>query len=587
VVYILDNTFSRQAGNGFASDRDRLARDLERAPAGTESAVVELTAAPKTVVPFSADKLVASKSLTSLEPSFEHGSYLAAFRHANGLLAHARGRRKRIVMLGDNQAGQWNENVSTPPFLRNIEVEVARNVSGPLPNIWLTDPVAQRVYIGDSSKVNISFRLGHLGPARSAHVVVEANGQPVLDRDVDLQSAPEMISIQAQCEAKPSEWLRIEARVTGRPDSLPADNNVFCSVPPVSEGQVILLAQSPYLRVGLSREVMRGHWNTRILDPASLAAELQRNPGSDILCIESSFLQGSQARALVKQHLDTGRGVFLVVNRISPGIDGFLRELGFEVERVFERESSPGNAQMVIADHSIFQAFNSPDFGNLGDLRILPSAILRSKDAQPQLLSSSGNGLFFESTRFRGKLLVSAFGMDREHTSWPVHPSFIPFLDLVLQAARPSSGMRLNFEPGELAVFEYPQVNSGRELILSRDGTEVQRVRIDQARALLRLPGKPGLYAAHLDGSTNEERILSVNASPMESELTFLDSPRTILDGWTVHGSSSALQQWSSAGGEAGFSAILGQRFWWWMLLAGVVALVFETGLVDLKGERL
>jgi len=39
-------------------------------------------------------------------------------------------------------------------------------------------------------------------------------------------------------------------------------------------GKVALLAQSPYLRLALSPEIMRGQWATRLLEPAALSAEL-------------------------------------------------------------------------------------------------------------------------------------------------------------------------------------------------------------------------------------------------------------------------------------------------------------------------
>ena len=61
-----------------------------------------------------------------------------------------------------------------------------------------------------------------------------------------------------------------------------------------------------------------------------------------------------------------------------------------------------------------------------------------------------GAALFFQSTKFPGKLFVAAFGMDREHTSWPVHQTFIPFLDLTLQAARAEDPTPSTFEPGEI-----------------------------------------------------------------------------------------------------------------------------------------
>src|SRR6266480_2465782 len=64
--------------------------------------------------------------------------------------------------------------------------------------------------------------------------------------------------------------------------------------------------------------------------------------------------------------------------------------------------------------------------------------------------------LFFQGTKFPGKLFVTAFGLDREHTSWPIHQTFIPFLDLTLQTARAEDPTPTSFEPGEIAMIQLP-----------------------------------------------------------------------------------------------------------------------------------
>src|SRR5262249_35014006 len=138
--------------------------------------------------------------------------------------------------------------------------------------------------------------------------------------------------LQAQWEAEPSTWLSGQANVTGTPDALPADNAVFFSLAPVREGKVALLAQSPYLRLALSPEIMRGQWATKVLEAANLSAELAEGQDADVLCLESSYLASPEARKLLTRYLSNGRGVFLIVNRLTPAAEGCLRELGFEAE---------------------------------------------------------------------------------------------------------------------------------------------------------------------------------------------------------------------------------------------------------------
>ncbi len=64
---------------------------------------------------------------------------------------------------------------------------------------------------------------------------------------------------------------------------------------------------------------------------------------------------------------------------------------------------------------------------------------------------------------------MAAFGLDREHTSWPVDQTFIPFLDLTLQTARAEDPTPTTFEPGEIGKIQLPAGSTVREAVL-RDG---------------------------------------------------------------------------------------------------------------------
>ena len=584
LVYILDNSLSHQANDGFKKDRDRVIRALGQTGTEVQIGIIELTATPRVVCGFKEERGVAQRKVAELQPSYQRGSYLAAFRQANSLLQTGLGQRKRIVLLGDSQENQWTENLNAPPFLREVQIEVPKPAATSLPNLWVSDLNAQRVFLGQHSAVNCTVRVGHLGPAGSAKVVLQINDRAVFSRTIDLVNQPESILLQAQSEADPETWLRIEASVEGTPDSLPLDNQAFCSVPPVVEGKLALLAQSPYLRVALSPEVMRGRWSTRVLEAGHLTAETQTAQPADVLCLESSFLQDAAGRELVKRYLGEGRGVFLLVNRLSPAIDGYLHELGFEAEGLATPDSPDSDHfQFVSFNHSIFRPFESPDFGNLMNIQLHSYARLRATGARPLIFSTSGQGLFFERAGSAGKLLVCAFGLDREQTSWPVDPTFIPFIDLALQAARPPDLTGNNFQPGEPAVIQLPASVPAHEIVLRGDGREAARATVVHGRAQVRLPDKPGLYEMTSDGDAQVRRIFSVNSAPKESELAFLQSPEA-LKHWCISDNRPAqIAEPPQVG--LGFTATLQQRLWWWMLLAGLLALALETAVTETKGE--
>jgi hypothetical protein len=585
-VYILDNTLSHQANDGFLTDRDRVLRELGGTGSDVQVAVVELAASPRVIVNFGEARQAALEKVRALQPSYERGSYLAAFRQASSLLANSLGDQKRILFCGDNQENQWKENVNTPPFLRNVQVELPAGAPKSLPNLWLSEPRTQRIFLGDRSLVNFTIKLNHIGPARAANVGLRANGQTILSRTIDLEKQPETIMVQAQWEADPGSWVRGEASVEGTPDALPADNRAFFSLAPVVEGKVALLAQSAYLRLALSPEIMRGQWVARVLDPARLEDEVAAGQDADVLCLESNYLQSSAARKLVSRYLGNHRGVFLIVNRLTPAIEGCLRELGFEADGTGATGSEGREKfQFVFSNHPIFHPFLSPDYGNLMDIKVSQYVRLKSSSALPLIFSDHGAALFFQATRPSDKLFVAAFGMDREHTTWPIDQTFIPFLDLTLQAARAEDMTPSSFEPGEIGTLQLPAASKAHEVVLRDQERELGRAPVEHGKAQVRMPARPGLYTLTSENREQVLRVLSVNPSPKESQLVYTAAPEALRAWHQTEPASRGKPVSYPAASRVRLAGILQQRLWWWMLLGGFCVLMLETAWVESRKE--
>ena len=132
-VYILDNTLSNQAiGDGVANSvfekaRDELVREVSAAGRERQIAIVELTAMPRVLAGFGDDRAEAIDRLRALKPTFQRGSYLAAFRAADSLLRQSLGAKKRIVLAGDSQENQWTEAGQVLPFLEDVESRSRRS----------------------------------------------------------------------------------------------------------------------------------------------------------------------------------------------------------------------------------------------------------------------------------------------------------------------------------------------------------------------------------------------------------------------------------------------------------------------------
>jgi hypothetical protein len=191
------------------------------------------------------------------------------------------------------------------------------------------------------------------------------------------------------------------------------------------------------------------------------------------------------------------------------------------------------------------------------------------------IFSEQGNGLMFEAARQQGKLFVVAFALDREHTSWPIHSTFIPFLDLLLQAARAEESTLPELEPG--GTWSVQTALPQGEVVVAGEGRELSRTAIEQGRAIVPLPARPGSYEVRFPGNQRADQVISVNASPKESELVYADAPGA-LSAWRVDAGKGNGER--TPGVEANLVEVLQQRYWWWMLVAGLLALLGEMVLL-------
>lgn len=601
-VYILDNTLSNQAGDGFLHGRDEILAAIRQAGSKTQIAVVELKFAPHTVVNFGDSRVLAESALRALKPSFQRGSFLAAFNLANALLSRSLGVKKEIVIYSDNQENQWSEGLSAPPFLKNIEVKLGQ-IPGPKerPNLAMQQPLAARFFVGDKAIVNASILLRHFGEAKTATVTLRGNHQEIFHRNVDLTGNPGDIRLVAQWESDPSQWIQGEAVVEGKPDDLPGDNSAWFALPPMNEGRVAILAQSIYLRTALAPAVMRGHWSARVLQPSKLANELDAPLTDDVLVVEAGYLQSREARDLVFRFLNDGRGVVLLLNRMTPLVRGVLSSLNFEMVRDGQANGAsapaadPGtsNAQSIryiVLQHPIFAPFTQTDFGDLSAVKILEHVSVTSKTAQPLIFSDNGDGLLFEAMATKGRLLVSTFGFDRSQTDWPVQTSFVPFLDSLLHYARGLKEMQTSFEPGETYVMEIPPGDAApREVVLRKDDAPVARIAVDtKRRAQIPVPDEPGVYAITFDADPQVRSMIAVNPSPKESELSYTANPAAI-NAWQLPKDGALNTQAQSGGAPMEFilpSQIAQQRLWWLLLGCAGMALGLEIFWQFVRKER-
>jgi hypothetical protein len=349
---------------------------------------------------------------------------------------------------------------------------------------------------------------------------------------------------------------------------------------------------------------MRGRWQRQLLNESSIADRARDDADFDVLCLESQFLSSASVRTLLLDSLNDGRGVVLLIDRVTPVISSFLRQLGVvSGERPDVRQVGDGQGfRYVFLDHPVFAAFRSADFGNIMDIAVHRYRPIDASNAMPLAFSRQGDVLLFESTKTKGKLLIFAFTMDRTETNWPLDPTFVPFLDKCLQYVRSQPEFQTAFLPGETFIWKVQDESDAEGLVLRRIEAN-QRITtvvepaaggtghrsadvhplIENAEARFVVPDRPGHYELVYDNLPEILTVLDVNPPIEESVLDFADG-NEFVDAWKrdTTGSESTQDDHSLAL-ELSKLEILRQHVWWWLLLLGLAAVVIETVWVSLK----
>ena len=606
-VYILDNTLSAQTRAGFEKSRNRLADEIESSGVGIQVGVIELGSTAQIMARLADGKQAAALAVRNMAPHSERGDFVDAFRTAAEMLSDSLGAKRRIVLLSDCQANQWLLDANSPPFLKNIEVEIANAPEIDIANLALSTPRARRVTRDGDSWVEVGVTVTLQGDQGPSEIIFRDRGrevervqlEPASNKDdttsgqTDVADNPITYGTAfAQWKVNPSEWTAGDITLEGDTDDLAGDNRVFFSLAPVRKGKVELIVDSLFLRRALSPEVMSNRWDTHnVLEDSPIIRSAVTAP--DVLCLESHRLQSADVRSTVRSDLSAGRSVILFVDKITPLISGFLREMGIETQASQQQPTEPGTFRYVYAEHPIFAPFRTTEFGDLAEVDFTNYRRLKVKDATSLAFSEAGDPLIFESNAGPGRLIVFAFAFDRSDTNWPIQPTFIPFLDQTLQYVRGESTTETFFEPGESVVWELPAGTQAENIVVApldpstmgiADGIDPIIVEVDDRKARFALPPQSGHFSIRYDLADSLGAILDVNPSPLESELVYETEPR-VLENWgrSPDDAASELTRTDKPASDRPTAISLSkmealqQMNWWYILSAAMALLMVET----------
>ena len=165
-VHVLDNTLSQQADGGFTRDRDRSARrSARRGPTCSRRSWSCPRAGPRAWWRSATTAQRPTGKLAGLEPSFQRGSYLEAFRLAHSVLSRGLGDpQERSWSTATTRQNQWAENGSRARrSWRALRWTCARGSPRSLEraNVAVGEPAVRRFFLGERTFVDFQVALSH------------------------------------------------------------------------------------------------------------------------------------------------------------------------------------------------------------------------------------------------------------------------------------------------------------------------------------------------------------------------------------------------------------------------------------------
>jgi hypothetical protein len=241
----------------------------------------------------------------------------------------------------------------------------------------------------------------------------------------------------------------------------------------------------------------------------------------------------------------------------------------------------------LFGEHPIFAPFRSGELGNLAEVRFSDYRRLSFRDAAPLAFSASGDPLVFEANVTPGRMLVLAFAFDRRDTNWPIHPTFIPFLDKCLSFLRSRTITAAAYEPGESVVFELPGGTEAERLkvslidpatgVTTADAPSPIEAEVVDRKTNFQLPGLAGHYAVRSGNADKLIAVLDVNPSPLESQLSYEGDPSAIR-AWKQEAPADAGEATADETDlEMTNLEALQQDYWWYLLVVAAVIFLIET----------
>ena len=609
IVVVLDRSYSMGYGDTWQRAQQAAAQAMASAPAADRISLVLFADGAEVALRSTPESSRAVAEINAASPGPGSTKYGPALKLAGSLLAESLLPRKEVILVSDFQRGGWqpDDTLRLPggATLTTVPVEGASGI-----NLALTPVALQRIRTaGQPERVGVTASVLNRSatPAANVPIQLEMDGRVVQTLSVSVlpnSSASMTFAPLTVTAANTHASVRLGSdkpeglSPRGSVDALARDNVFHFVITPSAPVPVTVVAQTGRAEANLylSRALAIG-------DTPRFEATLQ---SADALAGDTL----ARARWLVLNDVPIGDAAAARLVTFVEGGGGLLLALGPRAIWPASRDTwlparllnpvdrTRGAAAKLSGldyGHAVFEPFRAPRSGDFSTARFYSyRGLAAAKDTTVLARFDTGEPALVERVAGRGRVMVFASTLDLSWNDLALKPVFLPF---VHQLGRHLSGFRE--QPAWLHVGEVLDVTSaeiaagatvagsgtaqGSRTVLSPSG---QRRDLTAPQAAPGAP-PPSLALELLEQGFYEIRVVGRDAGPgivaasnvnlAESNLERMD-PQELVAAVSGGGSSGPAGAQDVLPDEA---QELAQRFWWYLLFAGILLLIAETVLAQ------
>jgi len=507
IVVLWDRSFSMQAEPYADLLRKQCLKEIDKADA---THPVLLGGVSDKVVwsgKFTANAQELRQAFDSMESSEGASSFENALRLADARLAIMPGETKHIVLITDRQALPWKSLQWERKLSPGVQLRVISPQTGGFVNASIKDLTLENPYLGPERPVAVTARLQNFSErALDGVLIARLDGTEVFRENTMLAPLSESTCTFDITGNKEHQGLEVELEVD---DELAVDNHRWLALNPTPLPTVCATAdpsgKTDFLQMAFNptRKSASADWME--WDDALATEQLAQ---ADLLIVRDGISLLSPAGKQFLETLEQGGSAIAIWND-TPDMRNLLNQFGITSELLPTHQTK--ELDFIDFDHPVFKPFLDAEVGGFFSILFFdPPVLSLPEGAQILTAFQDGTPAVVEVPVGQGRLLVVASSMDRRHTDWPSHATFLPFWREVMDYCKRDEQTDLALRVSATPIY-LPGLQQATRL-----GSD-EHIEIEQSR----LPAETG--GNYLLNADTNPRIVSINLPPEESDPAQLD----------------------------------------------------------------